>query len=102
VKRKQKRGAEADVGLDMPPELRDPDHQVWHDQRRYHQYMGQRRWRMPPQERMGVAVSPDNRRRAAAAAWARQTGVATRTYGPPNSRRVSEVGPPQQRQAASK
>ncbi len=98
MRRKERRRAPEQLGLDVPPELLDPDHQIWHDQRAYHRYMNQRGWTMPPAERIGCTTAPANRRMAAAAGWARETGIATRTYGPPNSpphpewRRLRELG----------
>jgi hypothetical protein len=64
-----------------PPELLDAGAAVWADQRAYHQFMKQRRWLLPPSERMGVPTSPANRRSAAAAGWAVETGMGTTTYG---------------------
>ncbi|MGH4012913.1 MAG: hypothetical protein ACRDSL_03045 [Pseudonocardiaceae bacterium] len=71
------------LGRDVPAELADVDAAVWHDQRGYLQYMTERGWRMPPQERMSVPASPARRRGAAVAGWAHQHGV-TATYGGPN------------------
>ncbi len=64
-----------------PPELLDPAAVVWHDQRAYHRFMAAHGWAMPPAERIGCTTSPANRRQAAAAAWARESGTAVRTYG---------------------
>lgn len=71
----------AELGADVPAELRDPDAAVWHDQKRYRHFMAAHGWTLPPAERIGCTTSPRNRRSTAAAAWAHQTGVATRTYG---------------------
>lgn len=70
----------ADVGI--PPELRQPNAAVWHDQGAYHRYMRQRGWRMPPRERLNVAVDPGDRLRSAVAGWAIASGITTTvTYG---------------------
>ncbi|MGH3777649.1 MAG: hypothetical protein ACRDRR_18290 [Pseudonocardiaceae bacterium] len=81
MRRKQSRAAVAELAVDVPAELLDAGHPVWHDQTGYRRYMNGHGWRLPPSERRGVPASPGNRRRAAAAAWARGNGVATRTYG---------------------
>lgn len=72
----------AELGADVPTELRDPDAAVWHDQRAYHRYMTAHGWTLPPAERMGCTTAPANRRSAAAGKWAVETGAfTTTTYG---------------------
>ena len=63
------------AGVDLPLELLDAEHPVWHSAARYRRWMGRRRWSMPPRDRMGWEASPANRRRAAAAGWARENGI---------------------------
>ncbi len=84
MRRKERRPTLPDppAGVGIPPELREPDAAVWHDQRAYHRYMRQRGWRMPTRERLDVEADPGSRRRSAVAGWARAAGITTTvTYG---------------------
>lgn len=65
------------AGVQIPAELLDRDHLLWHDQRRYRAYMTSRHWTMPCRDRLdGLGgASPANRRRAAAKAWATEHGI---------------------------
>ncbi|MGQ0779057.1 MAG: hypothetical protein ACT4NY_32365 [Pseudonocardiales bacterium] len=47
-------------GVDVPPELLDPDATVWHNQRAYHRFMNQHGCTMPTAERMGCTTGPFN------------------------------------------
>jgi len=62
-------------GVDVPPDLLDPDAAVWHDQAAYHRYMAEGHWSMPSAERMGVPTHSVNRRAAAVRAWCKDSGL---------------------------
>ena len=57
--------------------LLDPAADAWHDRATYHALMADHGWTMPAAERAGATASPGNRRRAAAAGWARDNHVMT-------------------------
>lgn len=65
------------AGVCVPDELRHPEAQLWHDQKRYRAYMAANRWSMPCRDRLDGpgGASPANRRRAAAKAWATEHGI---------------------------
>ncbi|MGH9122035.1 MAG: hypothetical protein ACRDYC_08820 [Acidimicrobiales bacterium] len=72
--------------------MADPAAAVWHHQADYVAYMRRLGGSLPPSERLGVPASPGNRRRAAVAAWARESGVLADGWQSPDWRRLTELG----------
>lgn len=75
MRRRARGPAVSDLGA--PPEFLDPAAEVWHSRPLYVRYMAERRWSLPPQERMGCDSSPENRRQEAIAEWAVANGITT-------------------------
>ncbi|HKS45297.1 MAG TPA: hypothetical protein VJT49_09300 [Amycolatopsis sp.] len=64
-------------GVEVPPELLDAGHRVWHERAAFIAFMTARGWSLPPQERLGGNNNshPANRRRKAVGNWGVENGI---------------------------
>ncbi|GAA4554353.1 hypothetical protein GCM10023175_52020 [Pseudonocardia xishanensis] len=68
-------------GHEVPPELLDPDAEVWHSHEAYLAFMAKHGWRATARDRYSGSSQPGTRRPQAAEGWAREAGLG-RVPGP--------------------
>lgn len=76
----------------VPPELYDPDHELWSNRDLYVAYMKKHGWRMSSRERSGRSSPPGARRQRAAEGWAEETETALNKWHRADSDRLREMG----------